>query len=71
MVRGLSGFGGSDVLCVASGSDLNSFCCMLRTLVAMIRGEREGGKERVVFEANLSTQNFYPVTLSPFSLHVG
>jgi hypothetical protein len=64
MVRGLSGFGGSDMLCEASGSDLNSFCCMLRTLVAMMRGEREGGKERSCSRAHLFTHTNF--TLSPF-----
>jgi hypothetical protein len=40
MVSGLSGLGGSEVefgdSAGPSDSDLNNFCCMLRTLVAMI-----------------------------------
>jgi len=55
-------------------SDLNNFCCMLRTLVAILKRGRGGGKERVVFkgvhQVHLFTHLFiflpYPVTLSPF-----
>lgn len=42
MVRGLSGFGVSEVFCKLCDSDLNNFCCMLRTLVAMIRERKSG-----------------------------
>jgi hypothetical protein len=49
MVRGLSGFGESEMFCEAGGSDLNNFCCMLRTLVAILKwGEK--GKRCVVFK---------------------
>lgn len=43
MVRGLSGFGESEVFCKLGESDLNSFCCMLRALVAMMKGKKERG----------------------------
>ena len=57
IVRGLSGFCGSGVFCEPAGSDLNNFCCMLRTLVAMtLRGKREGG----VPNAHLFPSKFYP-----------
>lgn len=36
IVSGLSGFGESEEFCGLYGSDLNNFCCMLRTLVAMV-----------------------------------
>ena len=36
IVRGLSGFGESEMSCGPCDSDLNNFCCMLRTLVAMM-----------------------------------
>lgn len=65
MVRGLSGFGGSDILCEASGSDLNSFCCMLRTLVAMMRGERRRKRE-VVFKGAFIYSQF--LLCHPFTL---
>lgn len=36
IVSGLSDLGGSELLCGLFDSDRNSFCCMLRMLVAMI-----------------------------------
>ena len=36
IVRGLSGFGGSEMSGGPCESVLNSFCCILRTLVAMV-----------------------------------
>ena len=47
MVSGLSGFGESEMFCKPGESDLNNFCCMLRTLVAMLKRGRErwGGRD--------------------------
>jgi hypothetical protein len=64
MVRGLSGFGESEVFCKLGESDLNSFCCMLRALVAMMKGK----KREVRVQRMPSFTLFYSVTLHP-SLH--
>lgn len=71
MVRGLSGFDESEMFCKPGDSDLNNFCCMLRTLVAILKRGRGGGKERVVFkgvhQVHLFTQFFFTLPLHPFT----
>jgi hypothetical protein len=62
MVRGMSGFGESEVFCKLGESDLNNFCCMLRTLVAMMKGKRE-----VRVQPNAFIHSFLLCHPSPFA----
>jgi hypothetical protein len=66
MVRGLSGFGGSEEFCKLGDSDLNSFCCMLRMLVAMVKEEREGDEFKRTHARHAYIHSFHP---SPQPFH--
>lgn len=69
MVRGLSGFGGSEVFCKPCDSDLNNFCCMLRTLVAMMKERKRGGGVQMHVQ-HAYIQSFSIVTPSPTLLSI-
>jgi hypothetical protein len=66
MVRGFSGLVESEVFCKLGESDLNNFCCMLRTLVAMMKGKKSG--VRVQPHAQHAFIHSFLLHPSPFSL---